>query len=75
MRITMELCLKFEQKQVMMLAAQRLSDVLGAEMVIVYTLDRSSGELVGYTSGAKTQVWADLILCPASTCIYYIKLQ
>eukprot|EP00873_Tetraselmis_striata_P039789 jgi/Tetstr1/460053/TSEL_005373.t1 len=56
MRITMELCLKFEQKQVMMLAAQRLSDVLGAEMVIVYTLDRSSGELVGYTSGAKTQV-------------------
>lgn len=53
MMITTEVCLKYDQKMIMVLAARRLAALLDAELAVVYTLDRSNGELVGYTSGAK----------------------
>ena len=56
MRATMELCLRYDQKGVMVLAAQRIAEMLEAECAVVYFLDRSSNELVGYTNGKKPQV-------------------
>lgn len=52
----MELCLLFDQKGILVQAAQRIAELLEAEMAVVYFLDRGSGDLVGYTNEKKTQV-------------------